>query len=89
MKSKRTVKEFLEDQKNKEEKHKTHLKANAKLYNDQISLSVYNKPMINEETIKLANNGNRNKRTDIHQRLYEEFNEIKQKCNIEIHLLSP
>lgn len=35
--------------------------------------------MINEETIKLANNGNRNKRTDIHQRLYEEFNEIKQK----------
>ena len=78
-KSKRTVQEFLEDQKNKEEKHKTHLKANAKLYNDQISLSVYNKPMINEETIKLANNGNRNKRTDIHQRLYEEFNEIKQK----------
>ena len=78
-KSKRTVKEFLEDQKNKEEKHKTHLRTNEKLYNDQISSSVYNKPVINEETIKLANNGNRNNRIDIHQRLYEEFNEIKQK----------
>ena len=78
-KSKRTVKEFLEDQKNKEEKHKTHLRTNEKLYNDQISSSVYNKPVINEETIKLANNVNRNNRIDIHQRLYEEFNEIKQK----------
>jgi len=78
-KSKRTVKEFLEDQKNKEEKHKTHLRTNEKLYNDQISSSVYNKPVINEETIKLANNGNRNNHIDIHQRLYEEFNEIKQK----------
>ena len=78
-KSKRTVKEFLDDQKDKEEKHKTHLKANEKLYNEQISSSVYNKPTINEETIKLANNSKRNKHIDIHQRLYEEFNEIKQK----------
>ena len=78
-KPKRTLKEFLEDQKSKEEKHQTHLKANKKLYDDKISSVVLDKPNLNEETIKIANKGNRNNGIDIHQRLYEEFNEIKQK----------
>ena len=78
-KPKRALKEFLEDQKSKEEKHQTHLKANKKLYDDKISSVVLDKPNLNEETIKIANKGNRNNGIDIHQRLYEEFKEIKQK----------
>ena len=41
---------------------------------------ILNKPVLNEETIKIANKGNRNNNNnDIHQRLYKEFNEIKNK----------
>ena len=78
-KATRTFKEFYEDQKSKEEKHQTHLKANEKLHKEKISSNVKEKPILNEETIKIANKGNRNNQIDIHQRLYNEFNEIKQK----------
>ena len=78
-KSKRTFKEFYDDQKIKEEKHLTHLKDNEKIQKDKLSLTILDKPVLNEETIKIANKGNRKNNSDIHQRLYEEFNEIKIK----------
>jgi len=81
-KPKRTFKEFYDDQKIKEEKHLTHLKDNEKIQQDKLSLTILDKPVLNEETIKIANKGNRNNKnnnSDIHQRLYEEFNEIKIK----------
>ena len=78
-KSKRTINEFLEDQKAKEEKHQEHLKTNQKEHNDKLSSIILNKPVLNEETIKIANKGKRNGNIGIHQRLYDEYNEIKQK----------
>ena len=81
-KSKRTFKEFYDDQKIKEEKHLNHLKENKKINKDKLSLIILNKPVLNEETIKIANKGkrnNNNNNNDIHQRLYEEFTEIKNK----------
>ena len=79
-KSKRTFKEFYDDQKIKEEKHLNHLKENKKINKDKLSLIILNKPVLNEETIKIANKGKRNNNNnDIHQRLYEEFTEIKNK----------
>ena len=80
-KTKRTFKEFYDDQKIKEEKHLNHLKENKKINKDKLSLIILNKPVLNEETIKIANKGkrNNNNNNDIHQRLYEEFTEIKNK----------
>ena len=75
----RTVKEFLEDQKNKEDKHLTHLKTNEKLHFDKINSFVLDKPRLNDETIKITNKGNKENQVAIHQRLYEEFNDIQQK----------
>ena len=78
-KSKRTLNEFLEDQKAKEEKHQEHLKTNQKEHNDKLSSIIFDKPVLNEETIKIANKGKRNSNIGIHQRLYDEYNAIKQK----------
>ena len=78
-KSKRTFNEFLEDQKAKEEKHQEHLKTSQKEHNDKLSSIILDKPVLNEETIKIANKGKRNDNIGIHQRLFDEYNEIKQK----------
>ena len=78
-KSKRTLNEFLEDQKAKEEKHQEHLKTNQKEHNDKLSSIIFDKPVLNEETIKMANKAKRNGNIGIHQRLYDEYNEIKEK----------
>ena len=78
-KSKRTFNEFLEDQKAKEEKHQEHLKTSQKEHNDKLSSIILAKPVLNEETIKIANKGKRNDNIGIHQRLFDEYNEIKQK----------
>ena len=78
-KSKRTVKQFLEDQKNKEENQKTLLKAKEKIINDKINSDILDKPKLNQETIKIANKGNRDNNKDIHQRLYEDFIKTKEK----------
>ena len=78
-KSKRTFNEFLEDQKAKEEKHQEHLKTSQKEQNDKLSSIILDKPVLNEETIKIANKGKRNDNIGIHQRLFDEYNEIKQK----------
>ena len=89
-KSKRTFKEFYDDQKIKEEKHLNHLKDNEKIQQDKLSLTILDKPVLNEETIKIANKGNRNNKnnnSDIHQRLYEEFNEIKIEKDLYILLI--
>ena len=78
-KSKRTFNEFLEDQKAKEEKHQEHLKTSQKEHNDKLSSIILDKPVLNEETIKIANKGKRNDNIGIHQRLFDEYNEIMQK----------
>ncbi len=78
-KSKRAFNEFLEDQKEKEEKHQEHLKTNEKEYKDKLDSNILDKPVLTEETIKIANKGKRNGNIDIHQRLYDEYNEIKLK----------
>ena len=78
-KSKRTFYEFLEEQKAKEEKHQEHLKTNEKEHNDKLCSIIFDKPILTEETIKIANKGKRNGNIGIHQRLYDEYTEIKQK----------
>ena len=78
-KSKRAFNEFLEDQKEKEEKHQEHLKTNEKEYKDKLDSNILDKPVLTEETIKIANKGKRNGNIGIHQRLYDEYNEIKLK----------
>ena len=71
--------EFLEKQKEKEEKHLAHLKNNEKVHYDKIISNILDKPVLNEETIKIANKGKKNVNIGIHQRLYDEYNELKQK----------
>ena len=78
-KLKRDFNEFLENQKNKEEKHKAHLKNNEKMHYDKVNSNVFDKPILNEESIKIANKGKRNGNIAIHQRLYDEYNELKEK----------
>ena len=78
-KSKRAFNEFFEDQKEKEEKHQEHLKTNEKEYKDKLDSNILDKPVLTEETIKIANKGKRNGNIGIHQRLYDEYNEIKLK----------
>ena len=78
-KLKRTFYEFLEEQKAKEEKHQEHLKTNEKEHNDKLCSIIFDKPILTEETIKIANKGKRNGNIGIHQRLYDEYTEIKQK----------
>ena len=76
-KSSRTLMEFLEDQKLKEEKHQLLLKKNEILKNEKINLIIRDRPYLNEESIKIMNNNNRNKK-DVHNRLYEEY-KLKEK----------
>ena len=76
-KSSRTFGKFLQDQKNKEEKHKILLKRNELLQNEKINLNIRDRPLLNEESIKIMNNSVRNK-MDIHIRLYKEFNDKKK-----------
>ena len=76
-KSSRTLLEFLQDQKLKEEKHQMLLKKNEILKNEKINLIIRDRPYLNEESIKIMNNINRNKK-DIHSRLYEEY-KLKEK----------
>ena len=78
LKPRRTFIEFYEDQINKQEKHKNHLMENEKKHNNKISSNVLSKPVLNEETIKIANKIKRNDNIEIHQRLYDEYNVIKQ-----------
>ena len=77
--SSRTFQEFLQDQKNKEEKHQNHLKTNENLQKEEINSILREKPELNEETIKLAKNNNRNANISIHHRLYQEYNDKKKK----------
>jgi hypothetical protein len=51
---------------------------NEKKHNNKISSNVLSKPVLNEETIKIANKIKRNDNIEIHQRLYDEYNVIKQ-----------
>jgi len=76
-KSSRTLLEFLQDQKLKEEKHQMLLKKNEILKNEKINLIIRDRPYLNEESIKIMNSINRNKK-DIHSRLYEEY-KLKEK----------
>ena len=76
-KSSRTLMEFLQDQKLKEENHQLLLKRNEILNNEKINLIIRDRPYLNEQSIKIVNNIERN-RKDIHNRLYEEY-KLKEK----------
>ena len=78
-KSSRTFKEFLLDQKKKQEIHENHLKTNENLKKEEMDSKIQDRPHLNEETVKLANNINRNTKANIHSRLYKEFNDKKKK----------
>jgi hypothetical protein len=78
-KSSRTFQEFLLDQKKKQEIHENHLKTNENLKKEKMDSQIQDRPHINEETVKLANNINRNTKANIHSRLYKEFNDKKKK----------
>ena len=77
-KSSRTLLEFLQDQKLKEEKHQMLLKKNEILKNEKINLIIRDRPYLNEESIKIMNSINRNKK-DIHSRLYEEYKQKEKR----------
>ena len=78
-KSSRTFHEFLLDQKKKQEIHENHLKNNENLKKEEIDSKIQDRPHLNEETVKLANNINRNTKANIHSRLYKEFNDKMKK----------
>lgn len=78
-KSSRTFQEFLLDQKKKQEIHENHLKTNENLKKEEMDSQIQDRPHLNEETVKLANNINRNTKANIHSRLYKEFNDKKKK----------
>ena len=75
--SSRTFKEFLQDQKDKEEKHQNHLKTKENKVLEEMNSKIRDRPVLNEETKKLAMNSNRNGK-DIHSRLYKEFDDKKK-----------
>ena len=77
--SSRTFQEFLQDQKKKEEKHQNHLKTNENLKKEEINSTLKDRPALNEETIKIAENNNRKTNVNIHTRLYNEYNDKKKK----------
>lgn len=77
--SSRTFNEFLQDQKNKEEKHINHLNTKVNQQKEQLKTFLRDRPILNEETIKLAKNSNRNTKINIHSRLYQEYNEKKKR----------
>ncbi len=77
--SSRTFNEFLQDQKNKEEKHINHLNTKVNQQKEQLKTILRDRPILNEETIKLAKNSNRNTKINIHSRLYQEYNEKKER----------
>jgi hypothetical protein len=78
-KSSRTFHEFLLDQKKKQEIHENHLKTNENLKKEEMDSKIQDRPHLNEETVKLANNINRNTKANIHSRLYKEFNDKMKK----------
>lgn len=78
-KSSRTFHEFLLDQKKKQEIHENHLKTNENLKKEEIDSKIQDRPHLNEETVKLANNINRNTKVNIYSRLYKEFNDKMKK----------
>ena len=77
-KSTRTFSEFLRDQKDKEKKHQILLRKNEILQNNIINLNIRDRPLLNEESVKIIKKNDREK-IDIHMRLYEEFNEKRKK----------
>ena len=81
-KSRRSPLQFLDDQKNLEEKQKNNLKRLIKLHNDKINENIKDRPTITEESKKIARNIiNKNNNTinkDIHLKLYEQFNNKKK-----------
>ena len=78
----RSPSQFLDDQKNLEEKQKNNLKRLIKLQNDKINENIKDRPTITEESKKIARNMiSKNSNTinkDIHLKLYEQFNSKKK-----------
>ena len=77
-KSTRTFGEFLRDQKDKEKKHQILLRKNEILQKNIIDSNIRDRPLLNEESIKIIKKNDREK-MDIHLRLYQEFNEKRKR----------
>ena len=75
----RSPEQFLDDQKELEEKHKQYIDKLIKMHNDEINLCLKDRPTISKQSEKLANM-NKNNNKDVHLKLYEEF-DIKRKKN--------
>ena len=77
-KSTRTFFEFLQDQKDKEEKHQYLLKKNELMQQEKMNLNLREKPLLSKESIKIINKNVRDK-MNIHMKLYQDFNEKKKR----------
>ena len=77
-KSTRTFFEFLQDQKDKEEKHQFLLKKNEIMQQEKMNLNYREKPLLNKESIKIINKSVRDK-MNIHMKLYQDFNQKKKR----------
>lgn len=74
----RSPKQFLDDQKILEEKHKAYINNLIKIHNEEIDLCIKDRPTITKQSKNLANRNN-NSNKNIHLKLYEEFYHKKKK----------
>ena len=77
-KNSRSPEQFLDDQKNFEEKHKIYIDNLIKRHNEEINLRLKDRPTITKKSIHLANM-NKNHNKNIYLKLYEEFDNKKKK----------
>ena len=75
--SSRTFQEFLKDQKNKEEKHISHLETNINLHKKEVDSYLKDRPTLNDETLKIAKS-KINMNTNIYYRLYQNYDDKKK-----------
>ena len=74
----RSPEQFIKEQEILEEKHKSYIKNLVKKYNEEEKTFIKDRPTIDKQSEKLAkmkNSGNK----DIHLKLYEDYNDKKQK----------
>ena len=77
-KSSRSPDQFLEDQKNLEEKHKNYINNLIKIHDKEISQCMKDRPTITKESERLASI-NKILNKSVHLKLYEEFHNKYQK----------
>ena len=77
-KGSRSPEQFLDDQKNLEQKHKNYMDKLIKIHNEEINLCLKDRPTISKQSKKLANMS-KNKSKNIYLKLYEEFKKCEEK----------